>query len=146
MRKFAGLCSLPARDIAAKLNAGAWDQLAARDPSGVLLEWDRYGEMNQGWSECDIENVADTFGYHLFYVAWAVVRSALNVSGMYANHKDRCLEDFSRIFRDVEDLHAMKEIWWMWDNWEASDLELDEVKSLTVRAHKVAERMHSRIR
>ena len=145
MRKLVKLCSLPEQEIVAKLNEGAWDELAAKEPSGVLLDWDRYAEMNQGWSESDIENVADAFGYDLFYIVWAMVRSALNVSGNYANHKDRCLEDFLRIFGDVEDVDAMKEIWWMWDNWEGSELRLDEVKSLTVRALKVAERIDSRM-
>jgi len=146
MRKLAALCALSEKELVAELNEGAWHELAAMEPSRVLGSWDRYARMNQGWSEFDIGSVADVLGYNLFYTAWAVVRSALNASGIYANHKDKCLEDFLRIFGDVEDVDVMREIWWMWDNWEGTELKLDEVKSLTTRALGVAERMDRKIR
>jgi hypothetical protein len=61
------------------------------------------------------EEEADALLYVGFTVTWTLIRSALESQGIYANHRDRYLEDFERTYGKLIELAPFRLLFKAWD-------------------------------
>jgi len=137
IEKLAGVSGLSEEDMLREINLGNWINLAAKSPCAVEADWERWRKSNEGYLPYDTANLADGLGYNLFYSAWALVRSRLNAAGVYANHMDRCLDDYLELFPDPRN-GVLEDIWEMWRRWYEEPPSLDGVVKLTGRLHELS--------
>ncbi|MBU7004966.1 MAG: hypothetical protein HXS50_05325, partial [Theionarchaea archaeon] len=137
--KLAGICHLSEEEMSREINLGNWVNLAAKSPLQVENGWDNWRRSNEGFLPYDTTNTADGLGYNLFYSAWALVRARLNKEGIYANHMDRCLDDYLEHFSDPEN-SVLEEIWEMWRSWDDDPPALEKVKDMTLKLRELSRR------
>jgi hypothetical protein len=118
------------------LGKAGWTQLVSAEIENIAA--DREGFLNTfpGRTPPTASEEADALFYVTFTVAWGVIRSALEAQGIYANHRDQCLEDFCRTCGGITDSEPFRDLFAAWGDWERQTPPLEQTISW---CHQVAQ-------
>jgi len=91
------------------------------------------------------EQLPDLLGYETIETALYIVKSALNMRGVYVNNLRKSVEDFLREFADLPDAYIVKEVYKLWQNWEQVKNDLKDMKLLAIRVIELSESLKKQL-
>lgn len=97
----------------------AWTDLVSIEIEGVAGDREKFLTRFKGRRPPDAHEDADALLYIAFTTAWVVVRAAIEAQGVYANHRDQCLNDFRRLCATICDVTPFERLFDAWGKWEA---------------------------
>ncbi|MCA9441095.1 MAG: hypothetical protein KC964_09840, partial [Candidatus Omnitrophica bacterium] len=74
-----------------------------------------------------------------------LVKSALNMKGVYVNEKRKGVQDFVRQFGDLPDAAVIQEIWTIWEDWEENQVRYEEACLYAKRLAGLAEALDNNL-
>jgi len=114
----------------------------------LLVNLDPYQmleKFNQGMYDFMQEQLPDLLGYETIETALYIVKSALNMRGVYVNNLRKSVEDFLREFADLPDAYIVKEVYKLWQNWEQVKNDLKDMKLLAIRVIELSESLKKQL-
>ncbi len=102
-------------------------QLVSGEIENIAPTRERFVNYHLGRTPPSEEEEADALFYAVFTVAWGVIRSTLEANGIYANNRQKCLEDFCNTCSDVVNPEMFKEMFSAWDNWESDTPSISKI-------------------
>lgn len=80
--------------------------------------------------------LSDIVAFTAIWDSMIFTKLALNLRGIYANHKGTAVEDFMREFGAIEDAKVVRALWSIWMRWDTTRLSYRQASSY---AHRLAE-------
>jgi hypothetical protein len=112
----------------------------------VNLEPDRkLSELNTAGYDFAPEQTADALGYEAIETMLQIVRLALNIRGIYVNYRDKSVKDFLKEYSDLQDADVVKDAYELWQNWEETENNLEDVQKLTQRVINLSKELDRRL-
>ena len=90
-------------------------------------------------------NAGEMLAFAVIWDAMTVVKRALEMKGIYVNHKPTANKDFLREFSTVPDVGIVTELAQLWASWHASSPQFDEAKSYLVRLSGLVDRLETNL-
>jgi hypothetical protein len=109
------------------LSEAGWTDLVSRTLEGVAGDRDKFLTYFEGRLPAfTAAEEADALFYTAFTVAWHVVRAAVEVHGIYANHWQQCRRDFQRTCGHIVDTKVFEALFDAWAAWERETPALEQ--------------------
>ena len=90
----------------------------SREVEGVAVDRDAFLNSFKDLPSVSVEQEADSLLYVGFTVIWTLVRSVIEAQGIYANHRNQCLDDFIRTCSGLVDIAPYEAVFDAWERWE----------------------------
>ena len=139
--ELAGIATADDDERRRALTHGGWSELVSREVEGVATDRDSFLSLFADVPPVSAEEEADALLYVGFTVTWTLIRSALESQGIYANHRDRCLEDFERTCGELVDPTPFRSIFVAWDQWEKGAPEVEQTAKWLVEVANNAKKL-----
>ena len=107
-----------------------WTELVSREIESVARDREQLLTGYVLRTHFTEEEGADALLYAAFTTARTVVRAAIQSQGIYANHRDQCLEDFKRTCRHLVDVAPFEVLFEAWVSWEDGVPTIEEQAAL----------------
>lgn len=101
------------------LSEAGWTDLVSRELEGVAGNRERFlTYFKDRLPAFTGDEEPDALFYTVFMVSWHIVRACITSQGIYANHRDQCLQDFVRTCSDQCDTKLFEDVFDAWARWE----------------------------
>ena len=108
----------PSEERRQHIGDAGWTDLVSIEVEGVAGDREKFLTRFKGRTPPAVNEDADAFLYAAFTTAWVVIRAAIEAQGIYANHRDQCLNDFTRTCGKIVDVAPFEKLFDAWAGWE----------------------------
>ncbi|HQE62887.1 MAG TPA: hypothetical protein PLV10_11485, partial [Candidatus Latescibacteria bacterium] len=128
--ELAHVARMPSDERRRHIGDAAWTDLVSIEIEGVARDREKFLTRFKGRKPPDATEDSDALLYVAFTTAWVVVRAAIEAQGVYANHRDQCLNDFRRLCATICDVTPFERLFDAWDKWETGTPSVAELAPL----------------
>jgi hypothetical protein len=86
---------------------------------------------------------ADVFAHHAVWDSMLLAKLALNMRGIYVNHKGKAVDDFVREYGTAAEAAVIRELWTLWLNWTTTRPTYDEACAFARRLELLANALNN---
>ena len=101
------------------IGSAGWTDLVSKEVEQVGADREKFLKEFKDRFIVPLDEDANALLYVAFTTIWTLVRAALEAQGVYANHRDQCMEDFKRLCGGVVDTAPFEAVFDAWENWDA---------------------------
>ena len=90
-------------------------------------------------------NAGEILSFNVIWNAMSVVKRALEMKGIYVNHKPTATKDFLKKFNTLQDASLMSELQDFWDAWHGTSINFKTAQNYSMRLNKLVEQLDEQL-
>jgi hypothetical protein len=88
---------------------------------------------------------ADLIAFDAVWDSMKLVKTTLNMRGVYVNNKQVAVKSFGEIFGDVEEARVVEELWRLWLRWRKRRVRYETACDLAHRLSSLAQALDKKL-
>ena len=90
-------------------------------------------------------NAGEILLFNVIWNAMSVVKRALEMKGIYVNHKPTATKNFLKEYSKLSDASLMSELQDFWDAWHGTSINFKTAQNYSMRLNKLVERLDEQL-